>query len=371
MAKRRVAVITGASAGVGRAAARAFAEDGADVGLLSRDPGRLDTARKEIEARGRKAVVVPTDVSDPDQVEVAAQTVEDALGPIDVWVNNATATVMSPVADMTPEEFRRVVEVTFLGTVYGTMCALRRMIPRRDGVIVQVGSALAYRSIPLQSAYCASKHAIRGFTDSLRSELLHDGIPIHLTMVQMPALNTPQFDWSRCRFDRHPQPVPPIYEPEVAAEAIVFASHARRREIYVGARNAAIIWANKVAPGLGDRYLANTGYESQFTSERIDPDRPDNLFETLPGDYAARGSFTDRAAPWSAQVWANKHRGALLLAGGLAALAAGLRFASALRTPAPQKGPRPVRPSRPELQAPRAEAPAPEIARTAPAPQAR
>lgn len=351
--KRRVVVITGASAGVGRAAARAFADDGADVGLLSRDPGRLATARAEIEARGRRASVVPTDVSDPDQVERASRVVEDELGPIDVWVNNATVTVMSPVAEMTPAEVRRVTEVTYLGTAYGTMCALRRMIPRRSGVIVQVGSALAYRSIPLQGAYCAAKHAIRGLTDSLRSELLHDGLPIHVTMVQLPALNTPQFEWSRTRFDRHPQPVPPIFEPEVAARAIVLASRARRREIYVGAQNAAIIRGNKLFPGLGDRYLASTGYESQLTDEPIDPSRPDNLFESLPGDFGARGTFGDRASAASLQLWLNEHRRVLFWAGGLLALTALLGSASALRLPRAspperrrERGPRPERPPR-------------------------
>jgi NAD(P)-dependent dehydrogenase (short-subunit alcohol dehydrogenase family) len=334
MSRRRVVVITGASAGVGRAAARAFANDGADVGLLARGPERLEAARREIEARGRRAVAIPTDVANPDQVEEAARAVERDLGPIDVWVNNATVTVMSPIAEMTPDEFRRVTEVTYLGAVHGTLCALRRMIPRREGVIVQVGSALAYRSIPLQSAYCASKHAIRGFTDSLRSELLHDGTNIHVTMVQLPAINTPQFEWSRTRFDRHPQPVPPIYQPEVAAEAIVFASHARRREIFVGARNAGLIWGNKVAPWLGDRYLAYRGYEEQFTDEPIGPDRPDNLFEPAPGDWAAHGPFDDRSASRSLQVWANEHRGALLAAAGVLALAAGMRVASAFRTPA-------------------------------------
>jgi NAD(P)-dependent dehydrogenase (short-subunit alcohol dehydrogenase family) len=230
----RVVVVTGASAGVGRATAIAFARKGAAVGLLARGADGLDGARRDVEAAGGEALVVPTDVSDPEQVERAATAVEEALGPLDVWVNNAMATVFSPFTKITPEEYKRATEATYLGYVWGTMAALRRMLPRDRGVIVQVGSALAYRAIPLQAPYCGAKHAIQGFTESVRCELLHDRSSVRLTMVQLPALNTPQFDWGRSRMPRKPQPVPPIYQPKVAADAIVWAAGARRREVYVG-----------------------------------------------------------------------------------------------------------------------------------------
>ena len=314
---KRVVVVTGASAGVGRATVRAFAREGADLGLLARGRDGLEVARQEVESFGGRAMVLPTDVSDPQQVESAAERVERELGPIDVWVNDAMVTVMSEIKDMTPEEFRRVTEVNYLGTVYGTLSALRRMLPRNRGVIVQVGSALAYRSIPLQSAYCATKAAIRGFTDSLRTELLHQGSDVHVTMVQLPALNTPQFDWSKNRFQRKPQPVPPIFQPEVAANAIVFASGAQRREVWVGARASFLIFANKLAPGIGDRYLARGGYESQLTDEPSDPAAPHNLHEPLPGDWGAHGRFSDRASRRSPQLFLTKHRHwFVLLAGG-------------------------------------------------------
>lgn len=244
---------------------------------------------------GGKALACPTDVADAEQVEHAAQQVEDELGPIDVWVNNATATVFSPFQDITAVEFRRVTEVTYLGTVYGTMAALKRMLPRDRGTIVQAGSALAYRAIPLQSAYCGAKHAIRGFTDSLRTELRHDGSNVRLTMVQLPALNTPQFTWNLSRLPRQPQPVPPIYQPEVAARAIVWAAEHRRREVYVGYPAATTIMVSKLFPGLVDRFLAKTGYDSQQTDEAIPPNRPNNLFEPLPGDHGAHGPFDARA----------------------------------------------------------------------------
>src|SRR5215207_9583066 len=275
-----VVVITGASAGVGRASAIAFAKRGAHIGLLARGRAGLESACRDVEAAGGRALVLPTDVSDPNQVEAAAQAVEEHFGPIDVWVNNAMVSVFSPVKQMTSDEFRRVTEVTYLGVVYGSMAALKRMLPRDRGVIVQVGSALAYRGIPLQSAYCAAKHAIQGFCDSLRSELLHDRSRVRVTMVQLPALNTPQFDWGRNTMPRKPQPVPPIYQPEVAADAILWsARNPERRELYAGGTTAVTILGDKLAPGLADRYLARTGYDAQQTAEPADENAGDNLFE--------------------------------------------------------------------------------------------
>ncbi len=316
-----VVVITGASAGVGRATVRAFAErnPGVRIGLLARNADGLEGARREVEAAGGKALAVPTDVADPGQVEAAAWRVEEELGPIDLWVNDAMATVFSEFKDIGPEEYRRATEVTYLGAVYGTMAAMRRMVPRDRGTIVQVGSALSYRGIPLQSAYCGAKHAMRGFTDSVRTELMHEKSGVHITMVQLPALNTPQFSVGRTRMARHPQPVPPIYQPEVAADAIYWAAHHRRREVYVGTSTVLTILGNKVAPWFADRYLARTGYQGQQTDERIDPDRPDNLFEPVPGDHGAHGVFDGQAHGKSPQLWATKNRRWLALAGvGLA-----------------------------------------------------
>ncbi len=325
-----VVVITGASAGVGRATVRAFAgrSPGVRIGLLARSGDGLEGARREVEEAGGRALAVPTDVADPGQVEAAARRVEEELGPIDVWVNDAMATVFSEFKDIEPEEYRRATEVTYLGAVYGTMAAMRRMVPRDRGTIVQVGSALSYRGIPLQSAYCGAKHAMRGFTDSVRTELMHEESGVHITMVQLPALNTPQFSVGRTRMARHPQPVPPIYQPEVAADAIYWAAHHRRREVYVGTSTVLTILGNKVAPWFADRYLARTGYQGQQTDERIDPDRPDNLFEPVPGDHGAHGIFDGQAHGKSPQLWATKNRRWLVLAGaGLAgsALSALLR----------------------------------------------
>jgi short-subunit dehydrogenase len=314
-------VVTGSSAGLGRAIAREFGKRGANVGLLARGVDGLNGAKREIEAAGGRALVLPTDVADSGAVEQAAAAVENQFGAIDIWVNNAMASVFSPVKEMLPEEYKRVTEVTYLGVVYGTLAALKRMLPRDRGTIVQVGSALAYRSIPLQSAYCASKHAIAGFTDSLRCELIHDKSNVHITMVNMPALNTPQFGWVKSRLKHQAQPVPPIFEPEVGARAVYWAAHHRRREIYVGGPTVEAIVGNKIAPSLLDQYLGRTGYDSQQTNEPEDPDRPNNLWKPVPGDHGAHGRFDSRAHPHSYQLWADLHR---MWIGLAAAGAAGL-----------------------------------------------
>ena len=314
LAAREVVVITGASAGVGRAAARAFAREGAAIGLLARGVERLEAARQEVEDLGGQGLVIPTDVSDPAQVEAAARAVEDAFGPIDIWVNNAMVSVFSPIKEMQPEEFKRVTEVTYLGYVYGTLAALKRMLPRDHGVIVQVGSALAYRGIPLQAAYCGAKHAIEGFHDLLRVELLHDHSQVKVTMIQMPALNTPQFGWVKSRLPNQAQPVPPIFEPEVAAEAIVWAAHHPRREVIVGGSSLQAIVVNKFLPSFAGWYLAKTGYRSQQTDQARDPNQPDNLWEPVPGDQGAHGAFDARARRSSVQFWIARHRSALAAA---------------------------------------------------------
>ena len=326
MADREIVVVTGASAGVGRAVARRFGQAGAAVGLLARGRDGLEAAAKEVEAAGGTALVVPADVADHGQVEAAAAQVEDRLGPIEIWVNNAMTTVFAKFGDITPEEYRRATDVTYHGVVHGTYAALRRMQPRDRGTIVQVGSALAYRGIPLQSAYCGAKHAIVGFTDALRCELLHDKSSVHLTAVHLPALNTPQFSWCRTRLPRHPQPVKPIYQPEVAAEAIWWAAHHRRREVWVGAPTVFTILGNRVVPGLLDRYLGRTGVDGQQTDEPVDPNRPDDLFEPVPGDHGAHGVFDQQAQGRSLQLWATQRRpfvvaGAAAAAAGLARLA--------------------------------------------------
>src|SRR5919199_573638 len=311
---REVVVITGASAGVGRATAREFGEHGAKVALLARNEDGLKGAKKEVEAAGGEALPIPTDVADPEQVEAAAERVERELGPIDVWVNDAIAVIFSPFKDIELEDFKRSTEVCYLGAVYGTKAALKRMLPRDRGTIVQVGSALSYRAIPLQSAYCGAKHAMRGFTDSVRTELMHDKSNVHITMVQLPAVNTPQFNVSKAMLPKHPQPVPPIYQPEVPAEAIYWAAHHKRREVFVGASSVAVILGNKLVPGLAARYLARTGYDSQQTDEPVDPNRPNNLYEPVPGDHGAHGNFDEQAHESSPQLWATKHRRALLAA---------------------------------------------------------
>ncbi len=329
---RPVVVVTGASAGVGRAVARLYGERGAAVALLARGTKGLAGAADDVRAAGGVALEIPTDVADHAQVEEAARRAEAELGPIDVWVNCAFSAVLAPVTEITPEEFRRTTDVTYLGFVYGTKAALARMLPRDRGAIVQVGSALAYRGIPLQSAYCGAKHAIQGFTESLRAELRHDRSNVHVTMVQLPALNTPQFDWVLSRLPRRPQPVPPIYQPEVAARAIVHAGdHPQRREYWVGASTVATLFGDRFAGGLIDRYLGRTGYESQQTSEPQPADAPANLWEPVDGpdgrDHGAHGRFDDSAVSRSPQLWASRHHGlagALALAAGAAAGTAAL-----------------------------------------------
>jgi short-subunit dehydrogenase len=312
MASPRVVMITGASAGVGRATAIAFARQGATVGLLARGAAGLEGARRDVELNGGRAMTFAVDVADADAVDQAADALESAHGPIDAWVNNAMASVFSPVKEMTAGEFARVTAVTYLGVVNGTLAALRRMLPRDRGTIVQVGSALAYRGIPLQAAYCAAKHAIQGFCDSLRAELLHDRSGVQVTMVQLPALNTPQFDWVKSRLPRRAMPVPPVFQPEVAAKAIVFAAEHPRREFYVGWPTVEAIVGNKLMPGAGDRYLAAHGFASQQTEEPEDPDRADNLWAPVDDerDFGARGRFDDIARPRSWEARTARHAGA-------------------------------------------------------------
>jgi NADP-dependent 3-hydroxy acid dehydrogenase YdfG len=323
-----VVVVTGASAGVGRAIAHAFARRGAHVALLARGERGLEEARREVEALGGKALALPTDVADHARVEAAADAVEQRFGPIDVWVNDAMATVFAPFLTVAPEEFKRATEVTYLGTVHGTMAALSRMVPRNHGTVVQVGSALAYRAIPLQSAYCGAKFAIRGFTDSVRTELMHDKSRVRITMVQLPAVNTPQFSWCRTKLPDHPQPVPPIYQPEVPAEAVYWAAHHRRRELDVGGSAIKAIFGNKLSPRFADWYLARTGYASQQIKNMPVTGRRDNLFDTVADEAATHGMFDGQAHERSYQLWANTHRPlvAATFAGVVAAAAALGRF---------------------------------------------
>ena len=324
----RVVAVTGASGGIGRATVRQFAERGDDVALLARGERGLEAAAEEVRARGRRALVVPTDVSDHEAVEAAVARIEDELGPIDVWVNVAFTSVFARFDDIAPEEYRRVTEVSYLGYVYATMAVLRRMRERGRGTIVQVGSTLAYRGIPLQSAYCGAKHALQGFHESLRVELLHEGSDIHVTMVQMPAVNTPQFSWVLSRLPEHAQPVPPIYQPEVAARAVLFAAdHPKRREYWVGASTVGTLLANAVAPGLLDRYLARTGFASQQTGQDKPEDQPANLWEPADGpdgrDFGAHGAFDDRSLTSSPQQWV-AHRYPQLAGAAAGALALGV-----------------------------------------------
>ena len=325
----QVVVVTGATAGIGRATAQAFAARGARVALVARGAEGLAAVARDVERGGGTALQIPTDVANHAQVQAAAERAEAELGPIDVWVNVAFTSVFAPFTQIEPEEFRRVTDVNYHGYVYATMAALRLMLPRDRGTIVQVGSALAYRGIPLQTAYCGSKHAIQGFHESLRTELLHKKSGVHVTMVQMPAVNTPQFSWVLSRLPKQAQPVPPIYQPEVAANAVLYAAdHPRRREYWVGGSTVATLAANAVAPGLLDRYLARTGVSSQQTDQPHDPHQPANLWEPADGqggrDFGAHGVFDDTSTDRSLQLWASHHHG--LIAGALTAgLGVGIR----------------------------------------------
>jgi NADP-dependent 3-hydroxy acid dehydrogenase YdfG len=305
----QVVVVTGASGGIGRAIAHAFAKRGAHLGLLARARESLQAAAEEVRSLGGQALVVPTDVADPDQVEAAAAAVEEHFGAIDVWVNDAMATVFARFADTDPAEYKRATEVTYLGAVYGTMAALRRMSERDHGTIVQVGSALSYRAIPLQAAYCGAKFAIRGFTDSLRTELMADRSRVRITMVQLPGVNTTQFNWCRSKLPKHPQPVPPIYQPEIPAEAVYWAAQHPRRELWVGYSTVQAILGNKLAPWLADHYLARTAISGQQVDDLpVSPDRPDNLYDPLPEKAVTHGIFNDQATGRSPQLWAATHR---------------------------------------------------------------
>lgn len=320
-----VVAITGASAGVGRATALEFARHGAHIGLIARGGNGmagLEGARREVEALGGKAIVLPADVSKYDEVEAAAARLEETFGPIDIWVNDAMVTVFAPFTEIAPEEYRRVTEVTYLGQVHGTLAALKRMKPRDRGHIVLVGSALAYRGIPLQSAYCGAKHGIQGMMDSVRAELIHDMSRIQVAMVQMPALNTPQFGWCLNKMEHKSQPVPPIFQPEVAAKAIYYAAHHNRRELYVGLFTTIVITGNKLWAGLGDWYLGKTGVQSQQYDGRPDPAQPNNLWEPVAGDHGVRGAFDNKAHGQSWQLWLNTRANVVAMAGaGLAAAA--------------------------------------------------
>ncbi|OWY16695.1 short-chain dehydrogenase [Thioclava sp. JM3] len=317
-------VITGASAGVGRAVARRFAAKGNRITLIARNKARLETAAQEIREKGGEALVQPLDVADADAVEAAAVAAENAFGPIDVWINVAMVTVLSPVSQMTPEEYRRVTEVTYLGTVNGTLSALKRFRQQGWGTIVQTGSALAYRAVPLQSAYCAAKAAIVGFTDSLRTELIHENSDVKITVCHLPAVNTPQFDWARSKLPNRPRPVAPVFEPELIADGIHHAAYHPKREYWLSFSAVKAILSEKLAPELGDLYLARTAVSGQQTGEAADPDRADNLYDSVDGDWAARGRFSDEASDSSPAMALSEHGGSRLVAGGGAALVAGL-----------------------------------------------
>lgn len=308
MKKPEVVVITGGSAGIGRATVQAFARRRAFIGIIARDQSRLEIVRKEAESLGGKVLILPLDVAHAEQVEIAADSVEKAFGPIDIWINNAMVSVFSPAKEMTAEEYKRVTEVTYLGYVYGTLSALKRMLPRNKGMIIQVGSALAYRGIPLQSAYSAAKHAVQGFTESVRCELIHDASKVKISMVQLPAMNTPQFNWVKSRLPRKPQPIPPIYQPEVAAEAIVWATNHYRRQWYVGGSTVFAIIGDKIAPGIGDWYLAKRGYEAQQYDGMADQNQPNNLYEPLSGNFGVHGDFDLSASNRSFQFWISRYR---------------------------------------------------------------
>ena len=325
MPDREVVVITGASAGIGRAAVREFARHKARIALIAREPERLEAARAEAEQLGAHAIAIAADTADFAQVEAAAERTERELGPIDIWVNNAMVTMFAPFDQIAPEDYRRVTDVTYHGFVWGTMAALKRMRPRNRGTIVQVSSALSHRSIPLQSPYCGAKHAVKGFTQSLRTELEHDNSAVHLALVDMPGVNTPQFEWCKTTLTHHPKPVGTVYQPEVAARAIYWAAHARRAEICVGYPTLGVVLAEKFVPRLLDRYLARTGIAGQQSPEPIPADRPNNLWQPVPGPYAAQGSFGAHAWTRSPEFWATRNRAWLWAGVGLAGAVLGLR----------------------------------------------
>jgi NAD(P)-dependent dehydrogenase (short-subunit alcohol dehydrogenase family) len=334
---RETVVITGGTAGIGRATAREFARRGCNVGVLARGKDGLDATARDIEALGGKALAIATDVADWQAVEQAADQIERELGPIDIWVNNAFAGIFSRFMDVTPDEYERVTAVTYLGQVNGTRAALKRMLPRDKGAIVLVGSALAYRGIPLQSAYCGSKHAIQGFIDSLRCELLHDKSNVTVTMVQMPGVNTPQFDWIRAKLPGQPRPVGKVYQPEVAARAIWFAAHDGRKEMLVGLPTVEAVWGNKVASSAMDDYLAATGFDAQQRPDPVRPDRKDNLFQPVAGDHGAHGSFEQEAVDSSAELWVSEHKKELGIAALGVAAAASVGFMLAGRSRSERK----------------------------------
>ena len=335
MSKSLVVVITGASAGLGRAIAHGYAKRGARLGLIARNPEALNAAKEECEKLGGEAIILPLDVVDYDAVDAAASKVEETFGPIDVWVNDAMVSVFSPVKEMEASDYRRVTEVLYLGFVHGTMAALKRMLPRDRGTIIQIGSALSYRSIPLQSAYCACKHAINGFTDSLRCELHHDNSNVKITNIQMPAMNTTQFGWVKNRMPDNTQPVPPIFEPEVSAEVVVVAGYAKnpRREYWVGSPTVLAIVGQKFIPGLLDVYLGKTGYKGQqIANEPRDPNAPNNLYHYVPGVHSARGKFADRSARTSAEVFVSLNRGMFALGAAVVLAVAGSVIAAKKRS---------------------------------------
>src|SRR3954454_1862040 len=309
MANTEVVVVTGATSGIGRAIARRFAQDGAAIGLIARGRDALEATRREVEEAGGRALELPVDVSDWDGVNSAARAVEEAFGPIDIWINNAMTTVFAPFKDIEPDEFQRATEVTYPGTVWGTKAALDRMLPRNRGAIVIVGSALAYRGIPLQAPYCGAKHGVKGFFESVRTELRHDKSSVHLSMVQLPGHNTPQFMHCRSKMPKVPQPMPPYYQPEVGADAVHWAAHNRRRELYVAAPTVKTIVGNKLAPWLVERVLAKRGFSGQQSDKPADPDRPDNLLEPAPGDPGPHGPYDQKARTRSLQAQVAKRRG--------------------------------------------------------------
>jgi NAD(P)-dependent dehydrogenase (short-subunit alcohol dehydrogenase family) len=319
-------VITGASGGIGRAVARRFGADGARVALLARGTRGLEAAAREVEQAGGQALALPVDVADHDQVQAAASSIEDAFGAVDVWVNNAMVTVYAEFLDIEPDEFQRASDVTYLGMVWGTRAALRRMVPRDRGSIIQVCSAMSYRGIPLQSPYCGAKHACKGFTESVLTELLHNKSKVHVSMIQLPGLNTTQFTWGRTKLPKQTMPVPPIYQPEIAADAVHYAAHHRRRQIYVGIPTVMNIVGERIAPWLLDRYLAKIGYDKQMTDHDLDPRGHDNLFEPVDEDRGSHGPFDEQAHGVSPQYELAKHRGMLLA--GIGAAAAGAAAAA-------------------------------------------